>query len=153
MLHRQGLVATASGRTPMQTLFPLCSLTLRRPEEEEEVDSKAATVGRGLEYELCVQQVCLAFPGFMVHMSNSLFCYVTHNHVSDSSVLPCDSPMSRSSAQHRTGRWQWDQVCQAPLHWWSGFACWALTCVSSDYTTSLQTYLQQLHAGCCCSCQ
>lgn len=45
----------------MQTLFPLCSVTLRRPEDEEEVDSKAAAVSRGLEYELCVQQVCRLF--------------------------------------------------------------------------------------------
>lgn len=41
----------------MQTLFPLCSLTLQRPPEEEEVDSKAASVGKGLNYELHIAQV------------------------------------------------------------------------------------------------
>ncbi|KAL0034905.1 hypothetical protein WJX77_012220 [Trebouxia sp. C0004] len=56
--HRQGLTATASGRTPMQTLYPLCSIALQRsPEEEEqEVDSSSADVGQSPEYELCIQQ-------------------------------------------------------------------------------------------------
>ena len=58
---RQGLVASASGRTPMQTLFPLCSITLQRPQEEEEVDSQGAEVARGLGYDLCIQQVCAPF--------------------------------------------------------------------------------------------
>ena len=57
--HRQGLTATASGRTPMQTLYPLCSIALQRlpGEEEQEVDSSSADVGQSFEYELCVQQV------------------------------------------------------------------------------------------------
>lgn len=56
--HRQGLTATASGRTPMQTLYPLCSIALQRlpGEEEQEVDSSSADVGQSFEYELCVQQ-------------------------------------------------------------------------------------------------
>lgn len=55
--HRQGLAATASGKTPMQTLFPLCSMVLRRPADEEEVSSGGGGAVVGFEYEMCIQQV------------------------------------------------------------------------------------------------
>lgn len=55
--HRQGLAPTASGKTPMQTLYPLCAITLRRPAEEEEVNSQGGGVAVGFEYELHIQQV------------------------------------------------------------------------------------------------
>ncbi|KAL3148164.1 hypothetical protein ABBQ38_014444 [Trebouxia sp. C0009 RCD-2024] len=54
--HRQGLAPTASGKTPMQTLYPLCAITLRRPAEEEEVNSQGGGVAVGFEYELHIQQ-------------------------------------------------------------------------------------------------
>lgn len=61
---RQGLVATASGRTLMQTLFPLCCITLQRPQEEEEaeVDSQSAATAQQHEYEVCIQQVWAPHP-------------------------------------------------------------------------------------------
>ena len=57
--HRQGLTASASGRTLMQTLYPLCSIALQRSPggEEQEVDSSSADVEQSFEYELCIQQV------------------------------------------------------------------------------------------------
>lgn len=61
--HRQGLAPTASGKTPMQTLYPLCSITLRRPAEEEEVDSQGGGTAVGFEYELHIQQVSMISEG------------------------------------------------------------------------------------------
>ena len=41
----------------MQTLYPLCSITLRRPAEEQEVDSQGGATALSFEYELHIQQV------------------------------------------------------------------------------------------------
>lgn len=58
--HRQGLTPSGpSGKTPMQTLYPLCSIALRRPAEEEEVDSQGGGTAVGFEYELHLQQVSM----------------------------------------------------------------------------------------------
>lgn len=74
--HRQGLAATASGKTPMQTLYPLCSITLQRPAEEEEVDSQSGGTAVGFEYELHIHQVSMVCRESECEVVLSVLAYV-----------------------------------------------------------------------------